>query len=106
MEPAILDESEVPVHNFETVEFETGSNAEHNPDIQASPTFQASTHSEQPTSDAGNQNSIYEIQKILRKKFTRGHWQFRVRWKNFDDSHRATSMFCDILIVRRYYYTT
>ena len=86
----MLDESEVPAHNFEIVPPETRSDAEPNTDAQASPTTrQASTHSEKLTSDPDNQDSIYEIQQILRKKFTRGHWQFRIRWKNFDDSHNS-----------------
>ena len=97
IEPAMLDESEVPAHNFEIVSPETGSDAEPNTDTQASPTTrQASTHSEQTTSNQDNQDSIYEIQKILRKKFTRGHWQFRIRWKNFDDSHNSWVAYQDL----------
>lgn len=81
-EPAVLGDSEVPADNWVD---------ENSPvDVTTDDEAQDVVEPEAPTDSLQPQPSqIYEIEKVLRKKYIRGKWTYRVKWVNFDKSHNS-----------------
>ena len=100
MEPAILDESEMPPEFLET-----SSDLQVNEEISDSPSPSTEGLDQQvvsPTTPAPS-SEYFEIEKFLRKKYTRGKWFFRVRWMNCDEKQNSWVAFEDLSASCRQY---
>lgn len=72
-EPAILADSEVPqecVDNNDNVHDQIG--------------------------DRDKQSDVFEVEKVLRKRYTNGQWQYRVKWLTFDNKYNSRVTYDDL----------
>jgi hypothetical protein len=41
-------------------------------------------------------DEVFEVEKILRKKYINGKWLYRVKWQDFDAKHNSCVQFSDL----------
>ena len=87
LEPAILADSEVPPSSY----LDTPT-----PDIEAEsvvvsdpPTPVATDAAAPAASQSQVSSQLYDIEKVLRKKYARDKWSYRVKWLGFDKSENS-----------------
>ena len=42
------------------------------------------------------EDEVFEVEKIVRKKYTNGKWLYRVKWQDFDAKHNSLVQFSNI----------
>ena len=84
--PAVLDDSEIPDDHIDDAH--THAQTDHTTDENSEPM--------DGNSQSQTANDVYEIEKILRKKFTNGSWYYRVKWYAFPSSSNSWVKFDDL----------
>ena len=84
--PAVLDDSEIPDDNFDNTQTHA----------QTDLTTDENSQTMDGNSQSQTDNDVYEIEKILRKKFTNGSWYYRVKWYTFPSSSNSWVKFDDL----------
>ena len=42
------------------------------------------------------EDEVFEVEKIVRKKYTNGKWLYRVKWQDFDAKHNSLVQFSNL----------
>jgi hypothetical protein len=42
------------------------------------------------------EDEVFEVEKIVRKKYTNGKWLYRVKWQDFDAKHNSFVQFSNL----------
>ncbi|CAC5416682.1 unnamed protein product [Mytilus coruscus] len=80
-EPAILADEEIPPNFVDNTEIPQGvDNVSQN---------------DNPQNDSISEK-LYEVEKILRKKFVDGKWYYRVKWLDFDSTNNSWVEYQDL----------
>ena len=80
VEPAILADSEVPDESVknDTNETDKIENTDNN------------------ETDQNDESRMFEVEKILRKRYVNGQWQYRVKWFSFDNKYNSWVNYDDL----------
>ena len=84
--PAVLDDSEISDDNFDDAHTH----------VQTDHTTDENSEQMDGNSQSQTANDVYEIEKILRKKFTNGSMYYRVKWYAFPSSFNSWVKFDDL----------
>ena len=85
IEPCVLGDDEIPVSN---IEYEQHGNDQTQNDVQLNNTDNIVNNNVE--------DGVFEVEKILRKKYTNGKWLYRVKWQDFDAKHNSLVQFSNL----------